>query len=244
MVEKLTLETVKDWIPTIKRKAHELQYTVKDPTEEELKKFVETFNRRFILHCREREIADIYRKHASEILLGLMIAKEQMDMQFDGDNPKAGTFGVTTPHAGFFGEDDWAKSVTGGTTNNIIHAGNTHIGGTAGDPVKIPKGVVHVIIGYGNYSPSPLSTLIQETINGASKPSINTDFGWRASDLQIVELGEARILKYNSTYKLIAFSPTSGTDEIYVIGATFLAEDLMRINDPANMAGSDKIVTS
>lgn len=243
-MEKLTLETVRGWIPAVKNQAAKLKLQVRDPTEDEVKKFTEVLNRRFILHCREREIADIYIKHAPEILLGLMVAKEQMDMQFDGDNPKAGTFGITTPHAGFFGEDDWSYSVTGGTTNNIIHAGATHIGGTTGDPIKIPKGVVHVIIGYGNYSPSPLSTLLQETINGSTKPSINTDFAWRASDLQIVELSEARILKYNTTYKLIAFSPTSGTDEIYVIGATFLAEDLMRINDPANMAGSDKIVTS
>ena len=244
MAEKLTFNEVKGWIPDVKTAAANLSLVVREPNDRELRKFVESFNRTLILHCKEREIADIFRKHAKEILLGFMVMKEQVDKEFDGDDPKAGTFGMTTPIAGYFGEDGWAKTVTAGTTNNIIHAGNTHIGGTSGDPIKVTDEVVHVIIGYGNYNPSPKCVLLQETIDGKTKPHINTEYAWRVSDLQIKELNQARILKKDTTYKLIGFADEGGTDEIYVVGVTFLTERLMRINDPANMAGSTLIVTS
>lgn len=49
----------------------------------ELEDFGRSFERQFIWHYKEREISDIYMRHLPEILLGAMIAKNQMDNATD-----------------------------------------------------------------------------------------------------------------------------------------------------------------
>jgi len=159
MVDISRLRTLQAEAKTL---ADDLGLVVKELSDKELKKFGKSFERQFVLAFAEREIVDIYMRHQGEILLGAMVAKQQMDAEIDGEMPLSGKIGMLPIRAAYLGiGDDWedADLVDGpfatGSPQNWIHSGTTLMGGTSGNPIKIGENAVHVVIAFGSLHPSP-----------------------------------------------------------------------------------------
>jgi len=229
-------------------KALGLEYEVlKD---DELDKFGRSFERQFVLNEKYREVADIINRHRAEILMGCMVATKQFSKRFDGERPEAGKFGMVEPRAGFFGiGDDWedAGSITGGSLQNWIHAGTTLMAGTSGNAVKIGKNAVHVIVAIGDYESDPKIESIAFTIDGKPKPGIYVKRAHMLSDYQTKELDVAFIFKYGTTVLGKIFQKTTGTSTPYLIGASFIPENILReYIDVASLPGTtpDVVLTT
>lgn len=236
--------------------AEDLGYVVRDLTDPELTRFGRSFERQFIEQFPERELtADIYERHVVEIMLGAMIAKEQMDSQIDGESPGKGFIGGPIDiRAGFLGiGDDWEDpaTFTTGSVQNWIHSGTTLMGGAAGNAVRIGENAVHVILGYGSKHPSPKIESIQNTIDGNQKVAIPlSGKQQRYNSLRIKELDNAIILKKNTTMLTKVFISAahgaSVADIPYPYGVSFVKEDQLRVQDVATLPGTtnDVILTT
>jgi len=182
-----------------------------------------------------------------EIMMGAMVATEQMDKRFDGERPEAGKFGMVKPRAGFFGiGDDWdsVAAFATGSPQNWIHSGTTLMGGTAGNAIRIGENAVHVIVAVGSLHKSPKIESHQFTLDGKPKPIILTKLPIEFSDFRYKELDVAFILKKNTTLKAGVFigdslgTVTSALDWPYLIGASFVPEDVLRLHDVATLPGT------
>lgn len=226
--------------------ADELGYVVRELTDDELFKFGLAFERQFVLQFPEREIVDIYQRHKLEILLGAMIAREQMDAQINGEFPGAGKVGGPLAiRAAWLGiGDDWedAAPFATGSPQNWIHSGTALLGGTAGNPIRIGPNAVHVIIGIASLHPSPKIESVQFELDGKKKPVVVTGWPLKVSGLAAKELESAIILKKDTTVLGKVFITSafgaSADDYPYLIGASFIKENVLRVHDPANIPGS------
>jgi len=217
--------------------------------DDELEKFGRSFERQFVLSEKYREVADILNRHRAEILMGCMVATKQFASRFDGERPEAGKFGMVEIRAGFFGMDDWEDegSVTGGSVQNWIHAGQTNMGGTAGNAVKMGKNAVHVIVAIGDYADDPQIESIQFTIDGKPKPGIYVKRAHKFSDYVTKELDVAFILKYKTTILGKIFQRSTAVSTPFLIGASFIPENILReYVDPASLPGAtnDVVLTT
>lgn len=226
--------------------ARQLGLTYKDLTPAELEKWQFSFQRQFILGYPEREIVDILQRHIKELLLGAMIAKNQMNAEIDGELPAAGKVGGPLAiRAGWLGiGDDWEDggSITTGSPQYWIHSGTTLLGGTSGRPIRVGKNAVFVLVAVGSLHPSPKVESIKFTVDGREKPTLNTGWALKNSGLKIKEFDSAFILKENTQVLAQVFaSATHGatvTDYLYLLGAAYIPEAQLRIQDPADLVGS------
>lgn len=219
-------------------------------TDEELDKFGRSFERQFVLNEKYREVVDILNRHRAEILMGGMVAVKQMSKRFDGERPEAGKIGMVEIRAGFLGiGDDWESnpSVTGGSLQNWVHSGTTLMGGTAGNAVKIGKNAVHVVVAIGDYELDPKMESIQLTVDGKPKPGIIVKRAIFQSDYGVKELDVAFIFKYGTTVLGKIFQRATGTSYPYLIGASFIPENILReYVDVASLPGTtpDVVLTT
>ena len=216
----------------------------------ELDKFRRSFERQFVLTEKYREVVDVYMRHRVEILMGAMVATKQLKKRFDGERPEAGKFGMVDTRAAFLGiGDDWDSNptVTGGALANWIHAGTTLMAGSAGNAVKIGENAVHIVIAIGDYEADPKIESIQLTIDGKPKPGIICKRPHVLSDYTLKELDVAFIFKYGTTVLGKIFQRPTGTSYPYLIGASFVPENILReYVDPATLPGTvpDVILTT
>ena len=222
----------------------------KDLTVREATKLARAFNRWLVFEITERPVRDLFVRHLDEIILGALIAKEQMDADIGGEMPDSGQIGVTRPRACYFGiGDDWVDigSVTTGSPQNWIHSGTTLMGGTAGNPIKIGKNAVHVIFAVGDEAPSSKLESIQFTIDGKEKPIIVFGEIMRLpNSLRIKELEKSFIWRKGTTVLGKVFVSagygSSVTTIPYLEGVSYVLEDVLRTHDAANVPGTAKDV--
>ena len=227
-------------------------------TSDELDLFAVSFTRQFVLAFPQREIRDLYLRHEREILMGAMIAKAQMDTAFDGMFPGSSKIGMTEIRAAYLGVgDDWEDiyRATGGTgywttgsPQNWIHAGTTYLGGTAGNPIRIYDNQVTVIIAFGSKHPAPKLESIYVEIDGKPKPVIPCHFATRLvpyGAIPIKELDDAILLYKGKQFLAKVFfsdhfggSVSSVVDYPYPLGASFINEPALRVQDPYDLIGT------
>jgi len=243
----ISMETLRSAMAEAKRATKELGFEAEDLTDAELDKFGRSFERQFVLAIKEREIIDLYQRHLEEIMMGAMIGVSQMKKRFDGERPEAGKFGMVKPRAGFFGiGDDWdsVSAFTTGSPQNWIHSGTTLMNGTAGNAIKIGENAVHVIVALGTLHKSPKIESLQFTLDGKPKPIVITREPQEFSDLRFRELDVAFIFKRNTTVlgKVLVGDQlgalASALDWPYLIGASFVPEDVLRLHDIATLPGT------
>jgi hypothetical protein len=230
--------------------AEKYGYTYRTLEDHELDKIGTSLERQFVLAFAEREIVDIYARHLGEIILGAMIAKQQMDAEIDGEQPASGKVGgPLITRAGWLGiGDDWddgGVSITTGSPQNWIHSGTTLLGGTAGNAIRIGENAVHVVLGFGSLHPSPKIESVRFEIDGKEKPIILTGFAQRRSGLAIKELNEAMIWKKGTTvlgkvFVSSAFGATV-TDIPYLLSVSYIKEPQLRVQDPADLVGTAEL---
>lgn len=237
--------------------AKSLGYTYEELTDGELEKFGVAFERSFVLAYAEREIVDLYTRHAWEALLGAIIAKKQMSAEIDGEQPGAGKVGGPIAiRAGFLGiGDDWEDvgdtgTFATGAPVNWIHSGTPIMGGTDGDAVKIGENQVTVVIGFGSRHPSPKVESVKFEIDGKPKPVLITDLLKRPDALKIKEFDNCYVLKHDTTVlaEIFASAQHGATvaDIPYLLGFSYIKEDQLRVHDPADLPGTtpDVILTT
>jgi len=225
----------------------------------ELAKFNRSFQRQFVLAFPQREIVDIYLRHVVEIMAGAMVAKLQMDSEIDGEQPAPGKIGGPLAiRAAWLGVgDDWDDvgdkgSFPTGSPQNWIHSGTPLMAGTAGNAVKIGENQVTVVIAIGSLHPSPKIESVKFEIDGRPKPTLITGFANRLSDLKIKELDEAYLFKEDTTVLVKIFASNIGgtvvtvSDIPYLLGASYIKEDQLRLHDPVDIPGTvpDVILTT
>jgi len=243
----ISMETLRSAMNEAERAAKDLGFTYEPLKDAELDKFGRSFERQFVLAIKEREIIDLYQRHLEEIMLGAMVATEQMDKRFDGERPEAGKFGMVKPRAGFLGiGDDWdsVAAFTTGSPQNWIHSGTALMAGTGGNAIKLGENAVHVIVGVGSLHKSPKIESHQFTLDGKPKPILIIRETNEFSDLRFKELDVAFILKKNTTLLGKVFigdqlgAVASGVDWPYLLGASFVPEDVLRLHDVATLPGT------
>jgi len=243
----ISMDTLRTAMLDAEKAAKALGFTYEKLNDVELDKFGRSFERQFVLAIKERDIIDLYMRHLEEIMLGAMIATEQMDKRFDGERPEAGKFGMVKPRAGFFGiGDDWdsVAAFTTGSPQNWIHSGTTLMAGSSGNAIKIGENAVHTIIAAGSLHKVPKIESHQFTLDGKPKPIIITRELQEFSDLRVKELDVAFILKKNTTLlgKVIVGDQlgavASAADWPFLIGASFVPEDVLRLHDVATLPGT------
>ena len=227
-------------------------------TGRELELFNVSFNRLYILTFPQRELVDIWARHIRDVLMGAMIAKKQMSAAFGGMFPASNQIGMGEIRACYLGlGDDWEDiyRITGGTAywtpgspQNWVHAGTTYLAGTAGNPVRIQENQVTVAVAIGSKHPSPKLESVYVEIDGKPKPLIPTHFATRLTTfggIPVKELDDAIILYEGKEFLAKVFfsdyfggSVSEIVDYPYFIGASFIKEPELRVQDPYNLIGT------
>lgn len=231
----------------------------KELSTDELEIFNVSFTRQFVQAFPQREIVDMYARHKREVLMGAMVAKSEMDAAFDGMFPGSNKIGMGEIRACYLGlGDDWEDIYrvyktpqaywTPGSPQSWVHAGTTYLGGTDGNPVRIKENQVSVIIAVGSKHPSPKLETLYIEIDGKPKPIINTHLTMKNAlygAIPVKELDDA-ILLYDGKEILAKvffsdYSPEAVSQVIdfpYFLGASFIKEPELRVQDPYNLIGT------
>ena len=218
-------------------------------TDKEIQRWGRSFERQLVLAFPEREISDLFLRRQAELLLGAMVAKNQMTAEIDGEMPGSGKIGgPLVIRAGFLGiGDDWedASPFATGSPQNWIHSGTTLLGGSSGIAIRIGENAVFVVVAIGSLHPSPKLESVQFTIDGKEKPIILTGFAQKKSDLKIREIDSALVWKKDTTILgKVFFSAAYGSsvaDYPYLLGAAYIKEPQLRVHDPASLCGSSAV---
>ena len=234
-------------------------------TSAELDLFEVSFTRQFVLAFPQREIADIFVRHKREVLMGAQIARAQMDTAFDGMFPGSNKIGMGEIRACYLGiGDDWEDitriyaGVQGywnvGTPQPWISSGATYLAGSSANPVRIDENQVTVAVAIGSKHVSPKLESVYLEIDGKPKPIIPCHFATRMAPfgaIPIKELDDALILyKNKEILAKVFFSDAFGatvssvTDYPYLLGASFIKEPQLRVQDPYNLIGTAAIRTA
>jgi hypothetical protein len=151
---------------------------------------------------------------------------------------------------------DWddVGAITMGSAQSWMHAGTTLMGGTSGNAVKIGTNQVTVIFAQGSLHPSPKLESVQFTIDGKPRQVLNLQQIRKAqiadNALQIKEFDSCYVFKKGTTVlaKIIGTSSwgTSVYDIPYLLGASFIKEDIMRVQLASSIPGTtnDTILTT
>jgi len=228
-------------------------YTYETLNAKELRSFARAFERQFILAYPEREIIDLYRRHVVEIMAGALVAKKQMSAEVDGEQPGSGKVGGPIPiRAAYMGVgDDWddlgaTGTFTAGSVRNWIHSGTTLMAGTAGNAVKVGENQVTVVIAIGDRHPSPKVESAQFTIDGKAKPILILSQAQQmpGDGLKLKELEKAYLFKEDMTVLAAIFGSSKGGTVTtlscipYLLGASYIKEDQLRVHDAASIPGT------
>jgi len=225
-------------------------------SDEEAIRFSRAFERQFIIELADRPaLRDMYIRHLDEIILGALIAKDQMDADIGGEFPNSGQIGgPIQPRAIYFGiGDDWADigDITTGSPQNWIHSGTTVMGGTSGNPIRVGRNAVHVIFGIGDEAPSPKLENVKFEVDGKEKPIIMLGEMLRLHNaLRIKEFEKSMFFRRNTTVKATVFASaqygSTVTSIPYLVGVSYVAESVLRVQDAANVPGTtyDVVLTA
>ena len=226
-------------------------------TVEELQKFAVSFTRQFVLAFPHREVVDLHVRHLMEIQMGAMVAKEQMDASFDGETPGSNRIGMVHPRAIFLGiGDDWEDvygiysdgqyNWTTGSSQNWIHSGTTVMGGTDGNPIRIGKNQVTVLIAYRDIHSSPKGEVVYYELDGKPKSCMVLSSPTKLSELGIKELDNAIFLYQDKELLCQLFIPDFwGATELTwpsFLGASFIKEPQLRVELPSSIPGTTRNV--
>jgi hypothetical protein len=233
-------------------------YTYELLNAKELRSFARAFERQFILAYPQREIIELYKRHVVEIMAGALVAKKQMSAEVDGEQPNSGKVGGPIPiRAAFLGVgDDWddvgdTGTFTAGSPQYWIHSGTPLMGGTDGHAIKIGENQVTVVIAIGDRSPSPKVESVQFTIDGKAKPILLLSQAQQmpGDSLKIKELEKAYLFKEDMTVLASIFGSSIGGSVStlscipYLLGASYIKEDQLRVHDAASVPGTtNKVV--
>lgn len=214
----------------------------------ELLAFGRTFNKslRMAYQTGDHQLAGIFARHKIELMLGLLIAKKQIEGIFGGtDDGKAGILAEYNWRPAFWGinNDGWrgATPTTSASPQNMIHAGATVFGGSAGNDIQFLENVVFVVLGYANHSQDyPRVVALQERIDTAPQPVLNVGPVWQNNDgrapVKYFELDSPRILKEDSKFRLqtLAEATVPASEWIYPIGVMYTKASLIVESDIAS----------
>jgi hypothetical protein len=188
--------------------------------------------------------------YMDEIEVAAQIARHELNGSFDGYSPASGNFGIDVIHPGYFGYDDWDNmpDVTGGSTFDWFDddtPDNLNSGESGfANPLTIGDPAVHIILGYGSYSPDPVVSRLREQKNDNPIPAVTTEDVFRNTDLRIKWKDTATVLQPQDTFAVRGFAGgENGTDypaALYPIGLTFLEAQEYRLLDPEDMAGTSE----
>ena len=228
-------------------------------TSDELGLFDVSFERQFVLAFPQREVVDIFARHKREVLMGLMIARGQMDAAFDGMFPGSNKIGMGEIRACYLGiGDDW-EDITRiyggaqgywnvGTPQPWISSGTTYLGGSSSNPVRIEENQVTVAVAIGSKHVSPKLESVYLEIDGKAKPIIPCHFATRMvpyGAIPIKEFDDALILHKNKEILArVFFSDAFGEtvskviDFPYLLGVSFIREPELRVQDPYDLVGT------
>jgi hypothetical protein len=243
----ISIDALKSAMSAAENSAKALGFTYDVLNDLELDKFGRSFERQFILGTKNRDIIDLYMRHLEEIMLGAMVATDQMKKRFDGERPEAGKFGMVKPRAGFFGiGDDWdsVAAFTVGSPQNWIHSGTTLMAGSTGNAIKIGENALHVILAMGSLHKSPKIESHQFTMDGKPKPIIIVREMQNFSDFSLKELDVPFLWKKNTTVLGKVFigdqlgAVSSVLDYPFLVGVSFIPEDILRLHDVATLPGT------
>jgi hypothetical protein len=194
-------------------------------------------------------LVEKFREYWEEIMVAARIAKYELNGSFDGQAPEAGNFGLTLIQPGYFGYDEWDNmpDLTGCSAFDWIDddTPDNLSSGASGfaNPITIGDPVVHVVLGFGSYSPDPVVTRIKEEKNDTPKPTVTTEEQFRNTDLRIKWKDTPTVLQPEDTYAARGYAGgetgSSYEDAIRPVGLTFIEARKSRLLDPADMAGTD-----
>lgn len=183
----------------------------------------------------------IFLRHRADLLLGLLIAKTQMQGQFTGTAGKAGIVAEWGFRAGYWGKgDSWRGSYisTGGSMQNWVHSGSTQLGGVAGNPVLFGENVVFVVLGWGAVAADTTETILfQDTIDNAPQPvTVVEDQLWQADVMKpymVREFDTPRILGFRSLYEVqaLARGTVPASEWARPIGVVYTTANILQEND-------------
>lgn len=209
---------------------------------DELEKWKKSFRRSFVMSGAYRNWIDLDLRHLGEYLLGAMVAKKQFGLEFDGVQPFPGRFGMSRIRSGHMNiADNWDEegATTASTVKNWVHSGGA-LGGTAGHALKVDKSAVFVIVGFGDLRhiytglPSTIESF-EITIDSKQKPILAAKPNIMMADYPIVELDEALLLKYKSTFLFQYWSDQAVVHIPFVWGIAYAPESQLRVADPAGL---------
>ncbi len=191
----------------VKENAEDIGFGValKRLTIDELNKWKLGFKRTF----DRPQIISNFKKHAFDLLLGAMIAKEQFNRTFDGSDPYSGRFGnsMIMPH--HMGRSHWG-----------VDAGEKHIN------ISVLDKMVCVVTGYMDANSSGAIKQIRPNIDGKTKVWKYTQPNFASGE--ILDIDQGYILRNKSLYSLELKPRDLRKAQLQPIGMAYLLEELMR----------------
>ena len=199
----ITMNELNSMVPDMRRMSDELGVSTYDLTREEQEKFLRT-SKKMVLDPAPRGLQEIYKANIPNTFLATMIAKKQLGgIEFDGDMPAVGRFGVAKISPRYLGHTSWLMDVNTGSTKKVwwIHAGA--FGGTQGNAIRVQENAVFIIFGFGdmpnayNSHISPI-TGFNVHIDGGNKPIIEVGGAFQQMEYPAARLSSSYILKQNT----------------------------------------------
>jgi hypothetical protein len=178
-------------------------------------------------------------EYINEIILAAQAAKAQYSKTFGGTQPDSSQFGVSLQYPGYFGWNDWDNlgNVSQGTFSWLDSDVPDNASGAANEPLTIGENAVHLVVGFGSYNPSPVTSAIRLRLNDKPRTRITTEQAFRETDLQIKWLDTPYLLKEDDDVLAEGYAAQEGQEALYPVTVSFLEEKPFRLINPAEMAG-------
>jgi len=183
-------------------------------------------------------------EYQNEIQQAASVAKATFNKEFDGSQPKSGSFGVSPIRSGYFGYDSWddcPDATDGEVTTWLDNSVPTNLGGTGGvnNPLTVGEPVVHLILGFASYAQSPKAESIRLRLNDQPRTAIEVERAFRNTDLRHQFLDTPILLKDDDDVFAEFYATGDGSEALRPVGVTFIEAKDYRELDPANMAGTN-----
>lgn len=195
-------------------------------TSDEDKIFDLEFDRFLTTHLKERELVDIVTDHRDYIKGSGQIAKEKFTgNSFGGVNASSGEFGWTIVRPEWLGLTSWVK--------NIVASGWADWVGSVASPVKLNKEALIVMLGYGNYAPSPKSSAIKPYVSAKPYAIQYLEYAMRVGNFELYEAAKPYRVLPEETYNVRVKYDTLGVDELYPFSIGFAKGTYLVTETPA-----------
>jgi len=184
------------------------------------------------------------RKYRDEVKTAAQVAKANFEQEFDGQQPKSGSFGVSRIRSGYFGYDSWddcPDATAGETTTWLDNATPTNLNGAGGvaNPLTVGEPAVHIIVGFGSYEQSPKAEAIKLRLNDQPRTATPVGYEFRNTDVRAKLLQTPVLVREDDDIFAEYYADADGSESLYPIGLTFIQAKDQREADPEQMAGSD-----